>query len=68
MQHPIPDKFEDLSPTQVEEFARIGFAFFCSLRTHAEKQAEFNALHQKFTEQHQDLIKSINSTVTKIKR
>lgn len=67
MTYPIPDKFQDLSPTQVEEFARIGFAFFRCVCTQEENRAKFDSLFQKITEPQQELIKAINSSVTKIK-
>lgn len=64
---PIPDKYEDLSPTQVEEFARFGFDVFCSVRNSILHSADFNSRYQKITDQQQELIKAINSSVTKIK-
>ena len=67
MTYPIPDKFEDLSPTQVEEFARIGFDVFCGVRDSILKSADLNSRCQKITEQQQELMKSINSQVTQLK-
>lgn len=64
---PIPDKFEDLSPTQVEEFARFGFDVFCSVRDSILHSADFNSRCQKITEQQQELIKAVNASVTKLK-
>lgn len=64
---PIPDKFEDLSPIQVEYFARLGFEMFCSVTDSIRHSSDLNARCQHLSSQQQKFMQEINSTVMKVK-
>lgn len=62
----VPNHFCELSPEQVQEFARFGFEIFNSLRNNADVKQRMDALCCRVNECQTEVIRAMNATEVKL--